>query len=123
MKITRTPALILVFSLGLAGAAFADMTDDVIAVFHDFQGRLRAKHGALEGLAKPGMEVRGVPGSEDLMQTVIILTFDSAGEQEVFKAALEAENIPLVTFPEEKQKLLLFAVDMLTFIMKDAIGL
>jgi hypothetical protein len=123
MKTMRIPVLVLVFGLCLAGTAFADLTDDVIAVFGDFLGRLTAKHGALESLAMPGMEVRGIPGDEDIMQTVIILTFADAGEPEVFRSALEAESIPLVTFPDDKQKLLLFSVDMLTFIMKDAMGL
>jgi hypothetical protein len=117
---------ILVLAMGLclaAGSAFADLNGDMEAYFNDFLGRLTARHPALETLTMPDKEVRGLPGSEDPMEAVIILTFAGAGEQEVFKAALEVENIPLATFPGEDRKILLFGIDMATFIMQDAIGL
>jgi hypothetical protein len=123
MKIRCIPVFAFALSLCLGGSAFADITGNVETYFNDFLGRLAAKHQALESLAMPGREVRGVPGNDDPMQAVIILGFESAGERETFQAALEAENIPLVTFPGEDRQLLLFTVDMAAFIMRDAIGL
>jgi Ser/Thr protein kinase RdoA (MazF antagonist) len=117
MKIKRIPIFVLVLCLG--GNAFADMTDDVTAVFGDFLGRLTAKHKALESLSMPGMEIRG----EFVTQAAVTLTFENSAEAKVFIKALEAENIPYVSFPEEEKKVLLISVDMMIFVMQEAIGL
>jgi hypothetical protein len=108
-----------------AGTVFADFNDDVTAFFNDFLGRLAAKHTALESLVMPGVEVRGIPGEEDINQSAVILTFKDAGDQEAFAKALEAETVPYGTFGEgeRKGKLLLFSPDMMVFVMRDAIGL
>jgi hypothetical protein len=82
-----------------------------------------AKHEALESLAVPGIEVRGVPGDEGITQTVVILTFENPDDAETFVTALRAENIPCGSFPEQAGTILLFSIDMITFVMKDAIGL
>ena len=123
MKIKRVIILVLVVTA--AGAVFADITDDVTAVFIDFLGRLTAKHAALESLAMPGLEVRGVPWEEDLNRAAVILSFKDTGEREAFIEALRAEDVPFGTFGEGEQegKLLLFSPDMMIFVMRDAIGL
>ena len=92
MKIKRI--LTFVLALAVTGPVFADLTDDVTALFNDFFGRLTAKHAALESLAMPGVEVRGVPGEEDLNRAAVILSFKDTGEREAFIEALEAEGIP-----------------------------
>jgi hypothetical protein len=119
------PVLVLVLALAVTGPVFADLTGDVTALFNDFFGRLVAKHEALESLTMPGVEVRGIPGEEDLNQAAVILSFKKSGDQEAFIGALEAEGIPYGTFGEGERegKLLLFSPDMMIFIMKDAIGL
>jgi hypothetical protein len=115
-------ALIVLF-LSAAGNLCADLTSDMEAYFNDFLGRLTAKHPALETLAMPEREVRGPPDGEDPMTAAIILTFASAEEREVFHAALRAEDIPLFTFPKDDRKIMLFGIDMMSFIMMDAMGL
>ncbi|MDR2143043.1 MAG: hypothetical protein LBP29_01580 [Treponema sp.] len=114
-------AVILLFAA--AGTVSADFDDDVIALFNDFLGRLTAKHETLKNLAMPGTEVRGIPGEESLTQAVILLRFESLQDTDVFVAALEAENIPYGSFPDDDRKILLFSEDMIRFVMKDAIGL
>jgi hypothetical protein len=110
--------LVLVLALTAAGAAFADLAGEVTPVFNDFLGRLAAKHESLESLAMPGMEVLG----EDGNQTAVFLRFENLLEQEAFAAALEAENIPYGSFGEAGD-ILLFSIDMMSFIMRDAMGL
>jgi hypothetical protein len=121
MNIRRVLGLVLVFAA--AGTVFADMTDDVGNIFNDFLGRLTAKHERLESLTMPGLEVRAPPDVEELTSTAVILRFENAGDREAFSAALEAESIPYASFPNEERELLLFTVDMIMFVMKDAIGL
>ena len=119
------PVLILVLAVTVTGPAVADLTDDVTALFNDFLGRLAAKHEALESLTMPGVEVRGVPGEEDLSRAAVILSFKDTGDQEAFIEALEAEDVPFGAFGEGERegKLLLFSPDMIIFVMKDAMGL
>jgi hypothetical protein len=121
MKTKRV--FVLVLTLAAAGIVFADMTGDVTAVFNDFLGRLIARHTNLENLAMPGVEVRTPPETEEITQTAVILRFGSAGDQEAFSGALKAENIPYASFPNDDRELLLFTIDMLVFIMQDAIGI
>ena len=116
------PVLILVLAVTVTGPAVADLTDDVTALFNDFLGRLAAKHEALESLTMPGVEVRGVPGEEDLSRAAVILSFKDTGDQEAFIEALEAEDVPFGE-GEREGKLLLFSPDMIIFVMKDAMGL
>jgi hypothetical protein len=75
-------------------------------------------------MAMPGTEVRGPPEMEEFVtQAVVILTFENPGDRETFAAALEAENIPYGFFPDDDRRLLIFSVDMMIFVMQDAIGL
>jgi hypothetical protein len=119
------PVLVLVLALAITGPAVADLTGDATALFNDFLGRLTAKHAALKSLAMPGVEVRGVPGEEDLNQAAFILSFKAVGERAAFIEALEAEGIPYGAFGEGERegKLLLFSPDMIIFVMQEAIGL
>jgi hypothetical protein len=72
----------------------------------------------------PAVEVRAPPEMEELItSTAVILRFGNAGDQEAFSAALETESIPYASFPNEERELLLFTVDMMVFIMGNAIGL
>jgi hypothetical protein len=123
MKNKCIPALAFCLCLAAAGAAVADITVDLEAYFNDFLGRLAARHPSLESLSMPEREVRGTPGSDDPMRAAIILTFASAEERGAFQSALSAEDIPFATFPEKERDILLFGVDMASFIMMDAIGL
>jgi hypothetical protein len=111
--------LVLVLALAAAGAVFADITEDVTSVFNDFLGRLSAKHEALENLAMPGMETRG----DFITQAAVTLSFENPGEAKTFITALEAENIPFGSFPGEAGKVLLISIDMMIFVMQEAIGL
>jgi hypothetical protein len=113
------PMLVLVLALALAGTAAADITEEVTSVFNDFLGRLTAKHEALADLAPPLIEIRG----ELITAAAVILTFRNPGEAETFAAALEAEDIPYVSFSEETDSIGLISVDMMIFVMEDAIGL
>jgi hypothetical protein len=115
--------LVLVLGLVTAGAVFGDITENVMPLFNDFLGRLTAKHEALESLAMPGIEVRGPPGEEDMTQAVVILTFEHPDDAETFVTALSAESIPFGTFPERAGAILLFSIDMIPFVMRDAMGL
>jgi hypothetical protein len=115
---------VLVFGLCLAGNVAADVTGDVEGIFNDFLGRLTAKHTALESLSMPGLEVRAPPETEEsVASTAVILRFKNAEDREAFIAALEAENIPFASFPDDDRSLLLFTIDMMVFVMQDAIGL
>jgi hypothetical protein len=58
-----------------------------------------------------------------MTQAVVILTFENPDDAETFVTALEAESIPYGSFPEKAGSILLFSVDMITFVMWDAIGL
>jgi hypothetical protein len=121
MKIKRILAFVL--ALAAAGTVFADFNDDVTSVLNDFLGRLTAKHEALESLAMPGVEVRDPSGAELTTQAVVILTFEKAGDQEAFTAALKAEEVPYGTFGEGEGNITLFCIDMMIFVMQDVIGL
>jgi hypothetical protein len=125
MKNKCVPALALVLGLCLAaGTVFADTDADVTGIFNDFLGRLAAKHAELESLAMPGLEVRAPPETEEsIASTAVILRFKSAEDREAFIAALEAESIPYASFPNDEGSLLLFTIDMMVFVMQDAIGL
>jgi hypothetical protein len=116
-------SVFLVLCFIAAGSVFADLNEDVLAVFNDFLGRLVAKHDDLGAMAMPGIEVRAAPGEEDIARTIVVLTFKTAGEQQVFCEALKTESIPFGTFPNDEQKVVLFSADMIPFILKDAIGL
>jgi hypothetical protein len=117
MKIKRI--LTFVLALAITGPAVADLTGDVTGVFNDFLGRLTAKHEALEDLAIPVVEISG----EFVAAAAVILTFERPAEQKTFAAALEAEDIPYVSFPDDEKKVLLISVDMMIFVMQEAIGL
>ena len=65
------------------------------------------------------VEIRG----EYVTAAAVILTFERPEEQKAFAAALEAEDIPYVTFPGDEKKVLLISVDMMIFVMQEAIGL
>jgi hypothetical protein len=124
MKRKAIFVLSLVFGLCLAGNAAADVTGDVTGIFNDFLGRLTAKHTALESLAMPGLEVRApLETEESVASTAVILRFKNAEGRGAFVAALEAENIPFASFPDDERSLLLFTIDMMVFVMQDAIGL
>jgi hypothetical protein len=114
--------LILVMVLAVTGGIFADLADDVMSIFNDFLGRLTARQAALETLPMPDIEVRGVTGAEDINQSAVILSFESLNDAETFAAALQAENIPYGSFGESFD-ILLFSIDMMIFVMQDAIGL
>jgi hypothetical protein len=113
------PVLILVLAIAVTGPAVADLTGDVTGVLHDFLGRLIEKHQELEGLAISSVEIRG----EFVTAAALTLTFERPEEQKAFAAALEAEDVPYVTFPGDEKKVLLISVDMMIFVMGDAIGL
>ena len=114
--------LALVLAFTAAGSTWADQNDDVLGIFNDFFGWLTAKHEVLESLAMPAAEVRGPPGTEDLVtQAVVILNFKKAEDQNLFVEALRAENVPFGSFPDGR--LFLFSVDLMIFVMQDAIGL
>jgi hypothetical protein len=117
------PMLILVLALAAAGTVFGDITEKVMPLFNDFLGWLTAKHEALESLAMPGIEVRGPPGEEDMTKAAVILTFEDPGDAGTFATALRAENIPFGTFPERAGTIILFSIDIISFVMQDAIGL
>jgi hypothetical protein len=113
--------LVPVLALMAAGVVCADLNDNVLAVFNDFLGRLTAKHTDLGGLAMPATEVRSPEGAEDITQAAVILSFEQAGDQELFVEALRAENIPFGSFDDGG--ILLFSIDMIIFVMQNAIGL
>jgi hypothetical protein len=114
--------LVLALALMTAGVVWADLNDDdVLNLFNNFLGRLVVKHEVLGGLAMPGTEIRSPPEAEELTEAVVILSFEKPGDQELFVEALRAENIPFGFFPDGR--LLLFSVDMIVFVMRDAIGL
>jgi hypothetical protein len=108
---------------------FAETEADVTGIFNGFLGRLTAKHTELESLAVPGLEVRAPPETktEDIVtSTIVILRFESLEDREVFIAALMAENIPFASFPDDEHEwelLILFTVDMMIFVMEDALRL
>jgi hypothetical protein len=60
----------------------------------------------------PDIEVRGVPGEEDVNQSAVILRFESLSDAETFTAALQAETIPYGSFGESLN-ILLFTMEML----------
>ena len=117
MKIKRI--LTFVLALAVTGPVVADLTGDVTGVLHDFLGRLIEKHRELEGLAISSVEIRG----EFVTAAALTLTFERPEEQKAFAAALEAEDIPYVSFPGDETKVLLISVDMMIFVMQEAIGL
>jgi hypothetical protein len=120
MKVRRILAFVL--AIVVAGMVFADFTEDVTALFTDFLERLAAKHEELEGIDMSVMQITD-DGVEDINWAAVILTFENPVEAKMFSAALEAEDIPCFSFPEEEKKVLLISVDMMVFVMQDAIGL
>jgi hypothetical protein len=90
-------------------------------VFPLFLAKLVERHEEIGTLSMPAVETLTAPGFED--EAVYMTYFKNPQDAEDFLNALKKENIPTLTFPNDELRIGLFHTDLLTFLMKAAIGL
>jgi len=117
----KTTALILVFFLLTAVGAFAQTAQEIQNVFPLFLAKLTERNAELKSLAMPDVEILTAPGFEG--EAVYLANFKTPEDGQIFYAALEKEDIPCLTFPNDDKQIGLFHTDLLVFLMKAAIGL
>jgi len=101
----------LLLTILLASPLF---TEEPGNIFPYFLFILVDRHEEVKTLAMPEVEFLLVPGMNEAMY---MITFKSAEDANVFLAALQKENIPNGTFPENNLQLVLFHSDLLLFIL------
>jgi hypothetical protein len=111
--------LVLLFAGLLAvPAVFAQ---ELPNVFPLFLAKLVERHEEIGTLSMPNVETLTAPGFED--DAVYMASFKNPQDAGVFLNALNKENIPTLTFPNDELRIGLFHTDLLAFLMKAAIGL
>jgi hypothetical protein len=111
--------IVLLFAVLLASPAM--FAQELPSVFPLFLAKLVERHEKIGTLSMPSVEILTAPGFEN--EAVYMTSFKNSQDAVTFITALEKENIPKLTFPNDELLIGLFHSDLLAFIMKAAIGL
>lgn len=109
ISITVVLCVLLALPVELGAQAFEK-------IFPSFLAGLVHRNKEVETLAMPEVEIMTVPEIDN--QALYMIDFKSPKDAQTFLAALEKEDIPYITFPNNERRIALFYEDMHEFVAR-----